>query len=242
MDILVQHFKESLSAYESDAFFSPRILRSWATFDKYYLKTEDSPFYAAAIILHPGRRTGYLKHNWEKKWVRPAIQAVQQLWERFKSQDSSIFMAASYGIPLRPLRPGARPGSDQSKTVDLDEFDILAQGLDNFPRPQSKDELEEYSSEPAITISTSALAWWLDSQQRQRWPKLSQLAINILSIPAMSAETERVFSGARRTISWERTRLSVNTIEMVECLKHWKRSGLIERIMARDEDGELVDG
>ena len=49
-----------------------------------------------------------------------------------------------------------------------------------------------------------------------------------LSIPAMSAEPERVFSGGRRTISWERMQLGDDTIEIIECLKHWKRSGFIE--------------
>ena len=42
----------------------------------------------------------------------------------------------------------------------------------------------------------------------------------------MSAEVERVFSGTRRTISWDRTRLSIKTVEMLECLKHWITSGL----------------
>jgi len=52
------------------------------------------------------------------------------------------------------------------------------------------------------------------------------MAIDVLSIPAMSAEPERVFSGARRTISWERMQLGEETIEKTECLKSWMRSGL----------------
>ena len=57
----------------------------------------------------------------------------------------------------------------------------------------------------------------------------------------MSAEPERVFSGARRTISWERMQLGEDTIEILECLKHWKRSGLVEEIIGIDEGGDLVD-
>jgi hypothetical protein len=52
------------------------------------------------------------------------------------------------------------------------------------------------------------------------------MAINILSIPAMSDEPERVFLGARRTISWERAQLGAENIERVECSKYWKRSGI----------------
>ena len=37
----------------------------------------------------------------------------------------------------------------------------------------------------------------------------------------MSAEAERVFSGTRRQISWDKASLSGLTIEKMECLKHW---------------------
>ena len=49
------------------------------------------------------------------------------------------------------------------------------------------------------------------------------MAIDILSIPAMSAESERVFSGARRTILWQRARLGAEVVEQTECLKSWIR-------------------
>lgn len=211
MDILIQHFKKSLATYKSNPFLLHQIDKSWAVFDKYYLKTDESPFYAAAVIFHPSRRTLYLKHNWDKKWIRPAINSVKKLWEEHKDQTAN-------SSPTMP-----------SMQIDdnLDEFDILAQNLDILPIQQTKDDFEEYISEAAIPIQTSALSWWLNAQQQQRWPRLSQLAINVLSIPAMSAEPERVFSGARRTISWERMQLSEDTIEFLECLKHWMRSGLV---------------
>ena len=69
----------------------------------------------------------------------------------------------------------------------------------------------------------NALQWWCIQEHQQRWPLLSQLAIDILSIPAMSAEPERVFSGARRTISWERAQLSPEQLEKAECLKYWSK-------------------
>jgi hypothetical protein len=57
------------------------------------------------------------------------------------------------------------------------------------------------------------------------------MALDILSILAMSDEAERVFSGARYTISWERAQLEPPTIEMVECIKHWKKSGILNQIV-----------
>jgi hypothetical protein len=49
----------------------------------------------------------------------------------------------------------------------------------------------------------------------------------ILSIPPMSAEPERIFSGARRTITWQCMRLGPVNIERLECLKSWVRGGIV---------------
>jgi hypothetical protein len=49
------------------------------------------------------------------------------------------------------------------------------------------------------------------------------MAIDLLSMPPMSAESERVFSGARRTITWERHSLGCEVVEQSECLKSWIR-------------------
>lgn len=47
------------------------------------------------------------------------------------------------------------------------------------------------------------------------------MAVDILSIPAMSAEPERLFSGAKIRITDRRNRLGSDVIEALECLKSW---------------------
>ena len=49
------------------------------------------------------------------------------------------------------------------------------------------------------------------------------MALDMLSIPAMSAEPERVFSRSKITISDRRCRLGIKLIEVLECLKSWIR-------------------
>jgi hypothetical protein len=56
------------------------------------------------------------------------------------------------------------------------------------------------------------------------------MALEILSIPAMSTEPERVFSGAKITISDRRCRLGDDIIEALECCKSWEREGLISGV------------
>jgi hypothetical protein len=60
--------------------------------------------------------------------------------------------------------------------------------------------------------------------------KLRQQAYDLLSIPAMSAEVERVFSSAKRTISLDRHALSDETIEQLELLRYWWLRGLATQI------------
>jgi hAT family C-terminal dimerisation region len=52
------------------------------------------------------------------------------------------------------------------------------------------------------------------------FPTLHLWALDILAIPAMSAECERVFSSTKKLITPERTRLSEEPIEASEYLKN----------------------
>jgi hypothetical protein len=81
-------------------------------------------------------------------------------------------------------------------------FDQIAQKLGKYARPASQDEYEDYiHGEPYDIGKMPALKWWCQDSQRKRWPRLSYIAIDILSIPAMSDELERVFLRARCTVS-----------------------------------------
>ena len=106
-----------------------------------------------------------------------------------------------------------------------DKYDILAQELD-VVGTSTIDEYETFTSQVPISIDCSPLTWWLRDEQQGYYPNLSKMAVDILSIPAMSADPERVFSGARRTISWDRMLLGAATIEKGECLKSWIQSGI----------------
>jgi hypothetical protein len=47
------------------------------------------------------------------------------------------------------------------------------------------------------------------------------MALDILSIPSMSVELERLFSGVGITIIDYRNRLGIESIQAIECLKSW---------------------
>jgi hAT family C-terminal dimerisation region len=78
----------------------------------------------------------------------------------------------------------------ESLSQELDKFDLITKNLDVISRSSEENEYEMYISQNPIQISGSALDWWLHDEQQQRWPWLSQMAIDLLSIPAMSNEPE----------------------------------------------------
>ena len=178
-----------------------------------------SPFYAAALVLNPGCRTRYIELHWPKKWRAPALAKVKKLWEKYRE----------VVIPVPITTPFSYENQNQVELQELDTFDRIALSLRSVTRPASEDEYEDYNSQESYDPGRKgALAWWYQDTQRQRWPRLSLMAIDVLSIPPMSDEPERVFSGARRTVSWDRGQMEPETIEIRECLKHWKKSGILD--------------
>jgi hAT family protein len=177
--------------------------------------------YAAALILHPNCRRAYIDTNWPKEWVGPIMENVTKLWESYRDQSHQSH------APMM--------SSEKGKEKELTVFDQLREDLWKYTRPASQDEFQDYYTKDPYDIGKmTALEWWCQDHQRTRWPRLSCMALDVLSIPAMSDEPERVFSGARRTVSWDRAQMTAETLERVECLKHWKRSGILKEWISKE--------
>ena len=58
----------------------------------------------------------------------------------------------------------------------------------------------------------------------------------------MSAEPERVFSGAKRTVSDSRGRLQSENIEILECLKSWFQLSVFTKEDLHGIVGTMEDG
>ena len=108
---------------------------------------------------------------------------------------------------------GSEPPAKRSR-FDLGEFAIQAKA----------DEFDDYAGTPTF-MTDDAIGWW--KLQRDRYPKLSRMAFDLLAIPAMSDECERTFSRAGYAINSRRSMLGCDMIEAGECLKSWYHRGAI---------------
>jgi hypothetical protein len=63
----------------------------------------------------------------------------------------------------------------------------------------------------------------MESAQQRDYLNLAKIALDILSIPSIAADANRLFSSAGYIINDRRNYLYINTIKALECLKSWYR-------------------
>ena len=169
--------KTSLKKHKENTPLSTALVNCHFVFDEYYSLIDNTAIYTAAILLHPQRRLHYLKKVWKPKWITPGLQRVKQL---FQSQ---------YQGKYQPPSEGKQP---QQPTKELSTIEQFEQQYHNVNT--SNDELTTFIN-GSIIFSSNPFDYWLSPSTQEQYPCLSQMAIDILSIHLMSADSECVFSG-----------------------------------------------
>jgi hypothetical protein len=85
------------------------------------------------------------------------------------------------------------------------------------------DEYDRYCAEPTLPDTVDAIQWWLEPSQQRNFPNLSKMALDLLSIPAMSTEAERIFSYLEDSISERRNKSNMDLVEALVLLKSWMK-------------------
>lgn len=225
----LEEWKATAENYPDPEHFKVNINLGWDKLNEYYTKLDETPVYYAAAILNPVSRWGYFENTWtdtaQRPWLAEAKRMVRRLWEEeYKSlptrevgdEDPPFkrLKAMSALERHRALRTSTLPcGTCPGKTpldAELDEYDqwLLSPDLKHDP-----------------LVSDPVQYWW---ERREDYPRLSQMALDVLSIPPMSAECERLFSVTGQMVSPFRTRLEASTIGITQTVRSWVRNGLID--------------
>jgi hypothetical protein len=212
IDCLLDSFSTELSKAEAEhnRALAAMLKCGWETLDKYYSLTDRAPVYVAAVVLHPRRKWAYFHRRWKDEWILPAKRAVEALWR-------DEYQAAA--------GPNLHPGRDNPP--EDDSLNVFERWLASGSTANAQDEYQEYCAmgvEIAVPDNASgAIDWWCEPRQRQRFPNLHRMAVDFLSIPAMSAEPERLFSECKRILTTDRHSMHADTLEAVEGLKSFNR-------------------
>lgn len=189
------------------------IKHGWSKLDGYYGKLDESPAYAAAILLHPEHKSQFLKRHWKEtpNWIARAEEAVKSLWlTRYKDTVKSS------------MNPMILPSTKRRDPSDFDQFLHPPDYLDDIQR-EAEDEFEQYMKVKTVIVKPGeafdVCEWW--RVHESEWPSLARMAFDMIAIPAMSSECERLFSSSKLLLSDRRARMKEDIIEASECLRYW---------------------
>jgi hypothetical protein len=183
----------------------------------YYSKLDDSPAYYAATILHP-RYKRYCDLMWEPAWLESNNCSFQALW-------------AEYKVLPRPRTHIRRRATNIDEAIDsiVDEGNWGDDADDEFEQWKRCEPVAPKGSEDA----KNPIKYWINL--RDRYPNLSKLALDILSIPASSCECERVFSELGDLLEPRRRGIAPELLSATHCTRRWRRAGIGGRVIEVDE-------
>ncbi|KPA35365.1 transposase [Fusarium langsethiae] len=222
MEWLLKHLEEAKLQHERDEEPYLRIgcNLGWMKLDQYYTLTEDSPAYLAALVLHPAFRWSTVESQWADHpgWLIRGKTAVQELWEEYRN-----LSVEQDALPEQP--------TIARKTTDLDDFMASIRKLSTQPAPSTSAMRDEYAewvatTDPGDCLVDDPIQYWL--LRRRQYPRLSRMAIDLFSVPAMSSEPERIFSLAGKMVTAQRGRLKADLIGAAQCISSWEKSGVIQ--------------
>jgi hypothetical protein len=188
MDYLLHHIEAAREA-TTIPHLATMMETAWAKLANYYELTEDSPVYSAATVLNPSFKWAYMEKTWEDKteWIERAKSQVGHLWRQLYKSTSSLLV----------LQPGS---AEEPTTRRLNGYKMWMNEQKATIFNTDDDEYEVYCRE-LVVMTPDPLKWCLEVAQRKRFPSLSLMAINILSIAAMSSRTERLFLKSKLTVT-----------------------------------------
>lgn len=223
----LEKYKEMAETIPESEHFRVNINLGWQKLEEYYHRLDETPIYYSALALHPAYRWDYFEEQWDghPEWVAKAKEIVKDVWvtdykplEIVRSSDNQPIAKRQKIYPnafeehrqkSRVKHPG--PWIPRSTTLELDEYEMWV------GNPQETD----------ISIQ-DPIQYWHDL--RFKYPRLSRMALDFLTIQPMSAECERLFSAAGLMVTSQRNQLEARTIGICQVLRSWLRAGIIDEL------------
>ena len=87
---------------------------------------------------------------------------------------------------------------------------------------------------------TDPIAYWILKLNGGQYPRLARMALDLLSIPAMSSDPERIFSLTGLLLTANRTQVESDTIGATMALRSWDKEGVIDMVDGKLRRGENV--
>jgi hypothetical protein len=222
LETLLSHVELVKMEYASHKQLAISLNEAWTKLRQYYEKMDESSAYAAALMLHPRHKL----HYFTKRWKTHLAQYIQPTKDALRKQYEEEYLI-KYPVASVALSSQKKKGTDPLQ-------DFLDEDSDN---DSDKGQYEAYneSKQEILDPDENLFKWW--AGQLPKLPALVHWAWDMLSIPAMSSECERSFSGAKLTIIPIRNALETDIVEAIEVLNRWQK---IEKQDRRRSEAEAL--
>ncbi|KAF5576969.1 restless-like transposase [Fusarium pseudocircinatum] len=197
---------------------------AWDKLEKYYSALDKTTIYYAALALHPAYKWAYFEQTWDAhpEWVDKAKEMVCRVW---RTEYANSYTQADESDDQRPTkrRKFFSPFEANSRHMPArcDSSDDEAVKGDEYDTWQSSYEASDRRVRDPIT-------YW--HERRMKYPRLSRMALDFLTIQPMSAECERLFSAAGRMTVPSRSLLDAEIISICQVSRSWYRAGIVKEL------------
>ncbi|KAG7423162.1 hypothetical protein Forpi1262_v015728 [Fusarium oxysporum f. sp. raphani] len=236
--------KRAVANFPDSHHLAVNINLGWLKLNEYYEHLNDSPLIYGAAVLHPAYRWALFDDLWgdddeRQLWITKAKEMVQDLWEReyrdLEVDDPEIELPANKRLKtsrnkFTAWRTKKRGLTARGISVTESPIQSPAQSPRSSVGGLDLDEYEQWQRdiEDSDASVTDPYEYW--HKRRLKYPRLSRMALDLLTVPPMSAECERLFSITGRMVTKSRNRLDASTIGLCQTLRSWLRAGLIESL------------
>ncbi|KAF6515700.1 hypothetical protein HZS61_004441 [Fusarium oxysporum f. sp. conglutinans] len=218
----LEEYKQLAADFPDPEHFRIGINLAWDKLDEYYRRLDETPIYYTAMALHPAYRWDWFDETWAHKpsWVEKAKEMVADVWLSDYAH-LEVRTSSSRGDDEPPAkRPRFfNPFEKNSRLPSSKPAYAAAIVVDEYQAWQTDREASDGNVRDPI-------GYWITKQGR--YPRLSRMALDFLTIQPMSAECERLFSAAGKMVSGLRTNLDAEIIAICQVLRSWYRAGLIK--------------
>lgn len=190
--------------------------------------------FAAAVVMDPRFKMKLVEFTFSKiygenaeAWIKVVDDGVHELYieylEHMLPLPDSVMEVGDEGIIKTEISEEVSQDPLISAGDGLSDFEMYISELAGSQQMQS--ELDQYLEEPLQprVQEFDVLGWW--KLNRIKYPTLSRMASDILSIPVSTVAPESVFDTEIKKIDSYRSSLRPVTLEALICAKDWLQHG-----------------
>ncbi|KAG7423473.1 hypothetical protein Forpi1262_v014466 [Fusarium oxysporum f. sp. raphani] len=218
----LEEYKQLAADFPDAEHFRIGINLAWDKLDEYYRRLDETPIYYTAMALHPAYRWDWFDETWAHKpsWVEKAKEMVADVW---------LSDYAHLEVRTSSSRGDDEPPAKRPRFFNpFEKNSRLPSSIPPYAAAIVVDEYQAWQTDREASDGNvrDPIGYWITKQGR--YPRLSRMALDFLTIQPMSAECERLFSAAGKMVSGLRTNLDAEIIAICQVLRSWYRAGLIK--------------